>query len=391
MTSGVPGFRVCAKALRSEIRDCGSIRSTGESMTHKDLRGSIIITIMYDVADEIDLSRLRTLIGGTPASPSFKHAAPEYVRFERPPVIENINAASLPSGERFDATLQYYDYGVVSLLLRSAFSGSWSQLQSLAATWISGTSFEELSRRVVLDKMQSIRTALVRGYEHWLSEEYYIFHLSSIAGVSSADDLLKQHSQEISQIVRGEALPLAEIECQEILEGHISYYPNDLLVAGWNAAFLFDTEAGAEPTIRLLEYANSQLLQFRHYDEMLTRELEQVYRFLGGRRPGLFSGWRMGSAGARLRAMLLEVTELTERTNNALKFVGDMFSARLYKMAAVKIGVNDYQALVQEKLRTADELYDFMIEQFHQTRGFLLEFIVVLILMIELFFLFRGK
>jgi len=45
---------------------------------------------------------------------------------------------------------------------------------------------------------------------------------------------------------------------------------------------------------------------------------------------------------------------------------------------------------VQEKLRTADELYDFMIEQFHQARGFLLEIIVVLILMIELFFLFAG-
>ena len=46
---------------------------------------------------------------------------------------------------------------------------------------------------------------------------------------------------------------------------------------------------------------------------------------------------------------------------------------------------------MQEKLRTADELYDFMIEEFHQARAFLLEFIVVLILVIELFFLFHGK
>jgi hypothetical protein len=167
----------------------------------------------------------------------------------------------------------------------------------------------------------------------------------------------------------------------------MSYYPNDLIVASWNAAFVFDTEAAAEATIRLMEYANSQLLQFRHYDEMLTRELEVVYRFLAKRR----TGWRMRPAASRLRTMLLEVTELTERTNNALKFVGDMFTARLYKLCATKIGVTDYQSLVQEKLRTADELYDFMIEQFHQARGFLLEFIVVLILVIELVFLFRGK
>jgi hypothetical protein len=360
-------------------------------MADSGLRGAIIITLMYDVADEIDLARLRELIGGTQSSPSFKHAAPDYVRFERPPVIENIQSVSLSSGEGFEVTLQYFDYGVISVRLRSAFAGSWRRLEELSASWISGTSFEELGRRIVRDKLESVRPALLRGYEQLLSEEYYIFHLHSIEGISTADELLQQHGPEISQIVRGEILPLSEIECKEILQDHISYYPNDLLVAGWNAAFLFDTEPGGEPTIRLLEYANSQLLQFRHYDEMLTRELEQVYRFLARRRRGFLSGWRMGSAGARLRAMLLEVTELTERTNNALKFVGDMFSARLYKMAAVKIGVNDYQELVQEKLRTADELYDFMIEQFHQSRGFLLEFIVVLILMIELFYLFRGK
>jgi hypothetical protein len=46
---------------------------------------------------------------------------------------------------------------------------------------------------------------------------------------------------------------------------------------------------------------------------------------------------------------------------------------------------------VQEKMKTAGDLYDFMIEQFNQSRGFLLESIVVVILMIELVFLFRGK
>jgi len=32
-----------------------------------------------------------------------------------------------------------------------------------------------------------------------------------------------------------------------------------------------------------------------------------------------------------------------------------------------------------------------MISQFNQARGFFLEFLVVLILLIELFYLFRGK
>jgi hypothetical protein len=354
------------------------------------LQGSIVLLALYDVSDEIKLPELRRIIGGTPLSPAFKHPAPDYVRFERPPVIESLPPVSLPSGESFAATLQYYDYGVISLLLRSSFSGDWQQLQHLAGNWISGTAFDELSRQVVSQKLETIGPALVKRYEQQLSEDYCVVHLHSVAGSDNAADILEKHGPEISRIVRGETAPLSDFERNEVLQAHMSYYPNDLIVVGWNAAFIFDTEAGAESTVRLLEYANSQLLQFRHYDDLLSRELADVYRFLE-RRSGMMAGWRMRPAASRLRKVLLDVTELTERTNNALKFVGDMFSARLYKLCAARIGVGDYELLVQEKLRTADELYDFMIEQFHQARGFLLEFIVVLILIIELFFLFRGQ
>jgi len=68
-----------------------------------------------------------------------------------------------------------------------------------------------------------------------------------------------------------------------------------------------------------------------------------------------------------------------------------MFSARLYKLAALKVGVPDYKDLVQEKLRTAEELYRFMVEEFNQSRAFVLELLVVIILIIELIYFFRGK
>lgn len=359
-------------------------------MPDSDLQGTIVILALYDVADEINLTDLQPLIGGTKVTPGFKHPAPEYVRFERPPVTQALPPLVLPGGEQLEATLQYYDYGVVSVLLRFAFEGDWQALKQLTGAWISGSTFDVLSRELVREHVESIKPALVKSYPSWLNEDYYIVHLHRVPGVQNGSVLVQGRGQEISQIVRGETNPLSELECNEVLQGYMSYYPNDLMVAGWNAAFIFDTPSGAAPTIQLLEYANSQLLQFRHYDEILTRELGDAYRSLARRGTGLIPGWRMRPAAARLRTMLLDVTELTERTNNALKFVGDMFSARLYKMCAIKIGVTDYQALVQEKLRTADELYDFMIEQFHQARGFLLEIIVVLILMIELFFLFAG-
>ena len=94
---------------------------------------------------------------------------------------------------------------------------------------------------------------------------------------------------------------------------------------------------------------------------------------------------------ARLNTIRLDVMELTEKVDNAIKFLSDMFYARLYGLAAAKVGVPDYRRLVDQKLRTAGELYRFMVDQFNQTRSFVLELLVVIILIIDLVFLFRGK
>ncbi|HEY6273511.1 MAG TPA: hypothetical protein VIX19_16140 [Terriglobales bacterium] len=351
-------------------------------------QGSVLALTLYDVCDEINLAQLPALISGRRLPQSFKHTTPEYVRFESPPVMEPLGPVALDTGEQFEGAIQYYDYGVVSVLLQRNFSGSWCDLQQLAARWIALPLFEEFTTRLVRQRLESVRAALRNVYPTMLSEDYYVFHLPASDELTAAD-LIRERGQEMSQIVSGETGTLSPTECEEVLESRMSYYRNDLIVVGWNAAFLYDTSSGADTTIRLLEYANSQLLQFRHYDELLTHELKDVYSFLEARR-GRLAGWRVRSPAARLRTVRLEVTQLTEHTTNALKFVGDMFSARLYKLCAAKIGVVEYQELVRDKLRTAHDLYGFMIDQFQQTRGFLLEAAVVVILLIELAYLFRG-
>jgi hypothetical protein len=99
----------------------------------------------------------------------------------------------------------------------------------------------------------------------------------------------------------------------------------------------------------------------------------------------------MARSASALYSRLLEVMELTEHADNAIKFLSDMFSARLYRLAAAKVGVPDYKSLTQEKIRTAEDLYRFLIDEFHQSRTFWLEVLVVLILLFELAYLFKGK
>jgi hypothetical protein len=371
----------------SQSASAASVQSNAQN---KMLQGSVLVLIQFDVCEEINLDSLRNIFGARRQEASFKHPAPGYVRFQRPPVVEQVEPLILDSGERLDVQIKYYDYGVLSVVFELPFAGDWDTLVGLAGRWVWDTDFTSFAQKIVKQKIDRARPALIKLYDTWLHEDYFVFHVRDIAGNPTAAELLATQGGRIAQIVRGENMPLSEGEQAEIMQSKISYYPNDLAVISWNGAFLYDSTAGAETVIQLLEYANSQLLEFRHYDELLTRELASVYDFMD-HGSGIWARWRTARRASRLHTVLLDVDELTERADNAIKFLSDMFSARLYKVAASKIGVTDYKDLVNQKVHTAEELYRFMIDQFHQSRAFVLELMVVIILIIDLIWLFKGR
>ena len=354
------------------------------------MTGSAVALILFDVGEEIEIDRVRLASGVRQVGGVLKHPTPEYVGFQRPPVMQDTGEHWLASGERLRTRIKFYDYGVVSILFENPFEGHWDRWIRLASRWMASSEFERLALELARGEMKRLGSALVKPYDQWLSEDYFVFHVVEVPGSPLSTDLIAQCGDRIAQIVRGETSPLSEDEKNEILQARLSYYPRDLAVLGWHGAFLYDTPAGAQTTIELLEHSNSQLLEFRHYDELLTRELEAGYKFLERGSPVL-RRWRLAREAARLQRVTLDVTELTERAENAIKFLSDMFSARLYNLAATRVGVNDYKSLVDQKLKTAGSLYIFMISEFHQARAFLLEAMVVIILVIELIFLFRGK
>jgi hypothetical protein len=355
------------------------------------LHGSVLVLLQFDVCEAIRLDNLHELIRArTVKPPSPKQPAPGYIRYQRPPVVEQLEMLVLEGGERLQGEMKYYDYGVVSLVFELPFTGGWEKLTTLASRWVWDVDFAAQATEIVRERLERVTPVLVKPYKKWLSEDYLIFHIREINGSSSVMDLLQRHGPRIAQVVRGDTGRLAESECAEVLQSRISYYATDLTVIGWNAAFIYDTASGAETAIQLLEYANSQLLEFRHYDDLLTQELDRVYTLLD-EGTGMLARWRLARSATRLHTVLLDVAELTEHADNAIKFLSDMFSARLYKLAALKVGVPDYKDLVTQKIRTAEELYRFMVDQFNQSRAFFLELTVVIILVIELVYLFRGK
>jgi hypothetical protein len=357
-------------------------------------RGYFRILNFFDIAEAVDLEKLRSLLGpqAAPRSPGFVHLTPEYAQAQNPPLEESLEPLTLPSGEKLEAKIKYYWFGVASVQLTTPFECDLDSLCGDSYRWMNAPEVEKAAEDLLRGRLERFRPALIKPSVKWLDEDYLVIDIQSAQNQDgrspSARELLEQYGDPITQLVRGELTPLSSAERDEILRGALSYYPSDLIVAGWAAALVYDKPDATSAIIDLLEYANTQLLEFRYYDELLTTLLSNVYSSLEGRESFL-SRWRLPRRAGRLNRIRLDIMDLAERTEYAVKFISDTYYARVYRLISSKIGVDDYKALVSEKLKTAGELYEFMVAQFNERRMFALELIVAVLVALDVILLLR--
>jgi hypothetical protein len=208
----------------------------------------------------------------------------------------------------------------------------------------------------------------------------------------TADELIEHHGGAIASILRGERAPLSRQERDEVLRHRISYLADDLVIPTWNAAFVYDTPAGTQAAVEIAEFANSQLLQFRYYDELLDSALASIYPQVQreARWYDMLLGRHYARAARRVHALFIDVNELTDRTENALKIVGDVYAARLFALVGARLDLDRWKTNVSEKLKTLDDIYRFAVEHLGMVRGEFLEATIVVILIFELVLFFLG-
>jgi hypothetical protein len=356
--------------------------------------GSVTALYLFDVAEAIDLDGVRRLVGAEAGAARLddKMAGPSHRAFyTQPPMVIDGRVFGCAQLDGFRVRVKCYDYGVVSLMLSRAFEGGWPDLVALGQTLIESEPLEQQATRACGLVVERLGPALTGLRKAWLSEDYLVFAVTAIDGPAESTNLLAGHGREIAQLLRGERVPLSEQECRTVLGNAVSYLSTDLVVPTWNAAFVYDTEPGVLAAIEVIELANSQLLEYRYHDELLESELSHIYSALQQTRwIDRLAGRRHTRAALHLQSLFIDVNELTDRTENAVKFVGDIYAARLFGIVAARLGLDRWKRNVEEKLKTLDDIYRFAVEQTGMSQGNLLEFVIVLILVIELALFFAG-
>ncbi len=363
--------------------------------------GFVTALYLFDVAQAIDMVALRTRLGDAAASARLddKTPGPPRLRYAQPPVIVDGRALQCPSLDGFRVRIKFYDYGVISLMLSRPFEGAWTDLVSLGQSLVESEPLEDHATAACERIVELIRPVLSGIRATFLNEDYLVFAVTSVdetdggdrAPERLADHIVERHGGDIAQLLRGERQALSVQEREEVLRHRLSYLSDDLVVPAWNAAFILDTEAGALATIEILEFANSQLLELRYHDDVLEAELVRLYAQLQQPRWSDRLAWRRQTrAVIRVQSIFIDVNELTDSLENAVKFVGDMYSARLFGNVAARLGLDRWKLNVEDKLRTLNDIRQFAVEQAGLSQANILELAIVFILVVELGLFFAG-
>jgi hypothetical protein len=343
--------------------------------------GAFHAYFVFDVADTIDLERLATVGGeGVARAPLQlrREASSGFIEFETQPIVARI-PSPIAAGT---ARVKIFDYGVVSIRLSVPFAGVWDAYAAFMRRMRFDDSLPELARKALDGVLLEIAGALDEPHEP-LVEDYFVFEIASFVEAIGAGELLDDHADALASLVLCEERSLMPAERKETLRINFAYFDDDLAVIQWDTALVYDRREGAQATLDILEFANTQLAELRTYDLRLDAELDTIYA-LDPKRPTRRFGRRQAQDAAdRLRYLIVDIAELTDRSSNALKIIGDAYYARLYRGAASRLGLRDWQKQLDAKLETVNEMYRFFTDQAQVSRSEVLEIIIILLVAFE--------
>jgi hypothetical protein len=349
------------------------------------LRGRAIIHRMFDVAEEIDLRAVEDILRDRAGTTRVIIANPAVIVSEAP-VSLSLGTTALRLGTRsVDVELyaRLWNYGALSFQfhLPIAPGTSWPELVALAALAEDDTDASAIARA----RAQELRALLSRAvrlpHDPASEEDYIIYLLEEIAGCSAAG---LASSADIPALILGESRKLSEQTRRIILQSAHGYADNDLVVVDWNSALIVDP-AGGRDAADVLEFAVTHLMEFRYFDDLLDQRLERLYDSVEKERRGSWLIRRDYELLSReATSLYVEFSDYRERVENSVKFFGDPFLASIFRTAAERFNLREWEESVSRKLATLAQTSQLLQGEVNVRRSHLLEIIIIVLILYEI-------
>lgn len=342
----------------------------------------------FDVAQSIDLAGAARAIHepSTEGKLGHTHPAPAYFQFKPPPLRIVQHCEPLRIGKWSTTStceLVLFEFGAVLVSYAIEVQCELSACVELSCALAADTSLENAARARALALARAIEAHISKPGLAEVFEDYSVFRLPANLLDNDAERFLAAHGGALAGILRAERAPLSREVQADALSVRLQYGPDDLTLVDWHAAIVLDDEP--EDVLRVLEYANVQLLEMRFLDSQLDAALEDSYRSLSRREARhLLGPLALRRDLRRLSSMQLEAAFLFERLGNTLKVSGDQFLARVLRQAAARFRLQEWNDAAQRKLAALDNVYDKLHDDASTLRAEVLEILIVLLIVFEI-------
>jgi hypothetical protein len=349
--------------------------------------GKFSIYRLYSIGEEIDLALAMASLRAPGArrrqSSGVRQA--DSIQVAHPPLRLDIGSGSLEMGSlslagTLSATI--YDLGAVAIVLTLPLEDptTWTTVAELFKLAPELPAVEQdRFERAVSDLEQVVRPFTTRPQRSAIVEDYGVLVATGLAREASVAGLA-EHPLVWSAVL-GEQRALSPDSAGLVTA--MSYYPDDLALLSWNGALLIDPDPEASATaVDLIEFAQVELLLMRDYDADLDGQLPGMYRRIGLPRHRLARGY--GGVQHDIQRLIADVTEVTERVDNALKVTDDVYWNRLYSALLTVLRVDVWRSGVEHKLELLRETYGLLQDETGADRAVVLELTIITLIVVEI-------
>ena len=360
------------------------------------LAATVEVLRIFDVGEGIDLARVERLLAGKGpvARIRLSRVAPKAIAFGDPPVVTDLLAPPLEVlGRRCEtrASARIHSFGVVSLSLDVALPEPlpWAEFEHFAREAEREGAALPFWRSSLEWLLEEIRPALDQPSPVRMEEDYAVITVRRTDPPPDGRPLTEV--VDLVPILTGERRPLSAAARAEVLRYAHSYYTDDVVVLTWDRAFVLEPSTD-DDVADVLEVANAQLLELRMYDALLDRELPRAYDVAEEvqRRPVILGRRRYARVANQMRGLVAEITEITEKVDNALKVTEDVYLARIYSSALELFRVPVLAASIDRKLALLRDTYTALYDEAVATRAEWLEAAIVVLIVLEIGLAFVG-
>lgn len=356
------------------------------------MNGRILIYRVFDIGRDVNLELAQKIFETTSSAQRFRlNRSSKAMIINNAPLSLNIETSKYDAlGHPLDleVSAKIWHFGALSITMTFGIPEniSWNRLIELGNFLENDNNLHILAKQKVEQILLSMNPERIQTTNWETYEDYICYFFKKLDGCEkNALEVFNRY--DIFRLILSENNEnLSEQTKKTISESTFQYSNDDLAVIDWNSALIIEP-SGSLDIVDVIEFSLCQLLEMRHYDDLLDGQLNYLYSALEKKKSHLFQDYytKLSKEAAKI---YLDISDTIESVENSMKVVGDFYLAKVFRAASQRFRFKDWQESVNQKLENLAQISRLFVSEGNEKKNQLLEIIIIILIAIEVVPLF---